>query len=181
MMLERDKKLLEAQVKDAQNRLDEAEQTALKGGKKALAKMDKRLQAMLHADDHMQLLKEADLTDPTAKEALRLYRDSFMSLEAIQKGATRSVEKELYIDVPLALTCMASGFSWPVRSWQDIVNGKMVKKSEDMHRSWLRASSRFTINPANSRTCPGGWRGHAYPALWMLQRLLLASNHAVQH
>merc|ERR1711902_242751 len=39
MMLERDKKLLEAQVKDAQTRLDEAEQTALKGGKKALARM----------------------------------------------------------------------------------------------------------------------------------------------
>merc|ERR1712128_326583 len=35
IMLERDKKLLEAQVKDAQTRLDEAEQNALKGGKKS--------------------------------------------------------------------------------------------------------------------------------------------------
>merc|ERR1719513_207202 len=43
MMLERDKKLLEAQVKDAQSRLDEAEQNALKGGKKAMAKMDTRI------------------------------------------------------------------------------------------------------------------------------------------
>ena len=43
MMLERDKKLLEAQVKDAQSRLDEAEQTALKGGKKAMAKMKTRI------------------------------------------------------------------------------------------------------------------------------------------
>merc|ERR1719188_2659050 len=42
MMLERDKKLLEAQVKDGQNRLDEAEQNALKGGKKAIAKMETR-------------------------------------------------------------------------------------------------------------------------------------------
>merc|ERR1712210_343472 len=40
MALERDKKLLEAQVKDAQNRCDEAEQNALKGGKKAMAKME---------------------------------------------------------------------------------------------------------------------------------------------
>merc|ERR1712130_823097 len=40
MALERDKKLLEAQVKDAQNRVDEAEQNALKGGKKAMAEMD---------------------------------------------------------------------------------------------------------------------------------------------
>merc|ERR1711892_575170 len=46
IMLERDKKLLEAQVKDAQNRLDEAEQNALKGGKKAIAKMDTRIREL---------------------------------------------------------------------------------------------------------------------------------------
>merc|ERR1712018_1021438 len=46
MMLERDKKLLEAQVKDAQTRLDEGEQTALKGGKKALAKMETRIREL---------------------------------------------------------------------------------------------------------------------------------------
>lgn len=42
MFVERDRKLLEAQVKDMQSRLDEAEQNALKGGKKAMAKMDSR-------------------------------------------------------------------------------------------------------------------------------------------
>merc|ERR1719495_3044135 len=46
MMLERDKKLLEAQVKDAQNRFDEAEQNALKGGKKAIAKMETRIREL---------------------------------------------------------------------------------------------------------------------------------------
>merc|ERR1711923_618191 len=46
MILERDRKLLEAQVKDAQNRLDEAEQNALKGGKKAIAKMDTRIREL---------------------------------------------------------------------------------------------------------------------------------------
>merc|ERR1719479_592512 len=46
MMLERDKKLLEAQVKDAQTRLDEAEQSALKGGKKAIAKMETRVREL---------------------------------------------------------------------------------------------------------------------------------------
>merc|ERR1719269_519664 len=46
MIPERDKKLLEAQVKDAQNRLDEAEQNALKGGKKAIAKMDTRIREL---------------------------------------------------------------------------------------------------------------------------------------
>merc|ERR1712020_865176 len=46
MMLERDKKLLEAQVKDAQTRLDEAEQNALKGGKKAMSKMGTRVREL---------------------------------------------------------------------------------------------------------------------------------------
>jgi len=46
MMFERDKKLLEAQVKDAQNRVDEAEQNALKGGKKAIAKMETRVREL---------------------------------------------------------------------------------------------------------------------------------------
>merc|ERR1712117_230808 len=46
MMLGRDKKLLEAQVKDAQSRVDEAEQTALKGGKKAIAKTETRIREL---------------------------------------------------------------------------------------------------------------------------------------
>merc|ERR1719430_554918 len=46
MGLERDKKLLEAQVKDAQNRVDEAEQNALKGGKKAMAKIETRVREL---------------------------------------------------------------------------------------------------------------------------------------
>merc|ERR1712200_366218 len=46
MALERDKRLLESQVKDAQTRLDEAEQNALKGGKKAMAKMETRIREL---------------------------------------------------------------------------------------------------------------------------------------
>merc|ERR1719348_2515600 len=46
MMLERDRKLMEAQVKDMQAKLDEAEQNALKGGKKAMAKMDSRIREL---------------------------------------------------------------------------------------------------------------------------------------
>jgi myosin heavy chain 6/7 len=45
-LLERDRKLLEAQVKDVQTRLDDAEQNALKGGKKAMAKMDTRIREL---------------------------------------------------------------------------------------------------------------------------------------
>merc|ERR1711973_648813 len=44
--LERDRKLLECQVKDMQSRLDDAEQNALKGGKKAMSKMDTRIREL---------------------------------------------------------------------------------------------------------------------------------------
>ena len=47
MGLERDKKLLEAQLKDSQARLDEAETNALKGGKKAIAKMETRIRELV--------------------------------------------------------------------------------------------------------------------------------------
>merc|ERR1712018_140954 len=43
---ERDRKLLEVQVKDMQQRLDEAETNALKGGKKAMNKMDTRIREL---------------------------------------------------------------------------------------------------------------------------------------
>ena len=44
--LDRERKLLEAQVKDLQARLDDAEQNAMKGGKKAMSKMDTRIREL---------------------------------------------------------------------------------------------------------------------------------------
>merc|ERR1711970_1072375 len=46
MSLEEDRKLLEAQCKDAQSRADEAEVNALKGGKKAMMKMETRIREL---------------------------------------------------------------------------------------------------------------------------------------
>merc|ERR1712083_1278583 len=43
MSLEKDKKLLEAQCKDAASRADEAEINALKGGRKAMIRMEARI------------------------------------------------------------------------------------------------------------------------------------------
>merc|ERR1712141_177288 len=63
---EKDKKLLECQVKELQNRLDEAETNALKGGKKAMNKMENRIRALQSeldaesrrfADSHKNLRK----------------------------------------------------------------------------------------------------------------------------
>merc|ERR1711992_302370 len=44
--IERDRKLLEVQVKDMQQRLDEAETNSLKGGKKAMNKMETRIREL---------------------------------------------------------------------------------------------------------------------------------------
>merc|ERR1712029_71036 len=46
MSLERDRKLMEAQCKDAQTRADEAEVNAPKGGKKAMMKMETRIREL---------------------------------------------------------------------------------------------------------------------------------------
>merc|ERR1711902_79471 len=45
-MLERDRKVLEAQLKDVQSRCDEAEINALKGGRKAMHKMESRIREL---------------------------------------------------------------------------------------------------------------------------------------
>merc|ERR1712158_10190 len=44
--LERERKVMEAQVKDLQSRCDEAEMNALKGGKKAMHKMESRIREL---------------------------------------------------------------------------------------------------------------------------------------
>ena len=46
VQFEREKKLLEAQLKDSQTKLDEAEVNALKGGKKAVNKMETRIREL---------------------------------------------------------------------------------------------------------------------------------------
>jgi len=40
-------------------------------------------------------------------------------------------EKEIIIDVPLALKIMTTGYIWPIAAWQELVNGDLVApKSE---------------------------------------------------
>jgi myosin heavy chain 6/7 len=64
---ERDRKLLECQVKDLQTRLDEAETNALKGGKKAMNKMDSRIR---------ELESELDAENRRFGDALKNLRKS---------------------------------------------------------------------------------------------------------
>mmetsp|Transcript_69933 Transcript_69933/g.138495 ORF Transcript_69933/g.138495 Transcript_69933/m.138495 type:complete len:204 (-) Transcript_69933:76-687(-) len=76
--------------------LDALHRAAENGDLQALAQVDKRLKDLLDSDEIMQLLKDGDLSEPSAKEALRLYRESFMRLEAIDRGTGPScnIQKE---------------------------------------------------------------------------------------
>jgi photosystem I subunit 3 len=41
-------------------------------------------------------------------------------------------EKEIIIDVPVALKIMLSGYLWPVASWQEFVSGDFVAATDDI-------------------------------------------------
>jgi photosystem I subunit 3 len=47
---------------------------------------------------------------------------------------TQDAQKEINIDVPLALNCMVSAFAFPVLAWQEIVNGEMVVSDRDIYK-----------------------------------------------
>merc|ERR1712037_826215 len=83
MGLERDKKLLEAQVKDAQNRCDEAEQNALKGGKKAMAKMETRIR---------ELESEMDAENRRCTDAQKNLRKSERHIKSYKKQIEEAEE-----------------------------------------------------------------------------------------
>jgi len=53
----------------------------------------------------------------------------------VQTVATTSnpMEKEIIIDVPLALKIMFSGYMWPVNSWKEAIEqGDFVASDEDI-------------------------------------------------
>jgi photosystem I subunit 3 len=43
-----------------------------------------------------------------------------------------AAEKEIIIDVPLALKIMFSGYAWPISSWSEFVAGDFVAEQEDI-------------------------------------------------
>ena len=46
--------------------------------------------------------------------------------------SSNPTEKEIIIDVPLALKIMLSGYLWPVASWQEFVAGDFVASPDDI-------------------------------------------------
>ena len=77
---ERDRKLYECQVKDMQSRLDEAETNALKGGKKAMNKMDTRIRE-LESEVDAESRRFADAVKNLRKSERRIKELTYASDE----------------------------------------------------------------------------------------------------
>merc|ERR1712114_18678 len=73
---ERDRKLFECQVKDMQQRLDEAETNALKGGKKAMNKMETRIRE-LESELDAENRRQADASKNLRKSERRIKELAF--------------------------------------------------------------------------------------------------------
>merc|ERR1712218_570278 len=84
--LEREKKLLEAQVKDMQARVDEAQTNALKGGKKARTRMDTRireLESELDAENRRSADSQKNLRKSERKIKELAYQQQIEEAEEI--------------------------------------------------------------------------------------------------
>lgn len=44
----------------------------------------------------------------------------------------KPTEKEIIIDVPLALKFSLSGFTWPLAAWQEFTSGKLIASNHDI-------------------------------------------------
>ena len=53
-------------------------------------------------------------------------------LNKIKQTEKNPSEREIIIDVPLALGIMSSGFMWPVSAWEEYTSGEFVAKKEDV-------------------------------------------------
>merc|ERR1712003_105323 len=77
---EKDRKLYECQLKDMQQRLDEAETNALKGGKKAMNKMETRIRE-LESELDAENRRQADAVKNLRRSERRIKELSFASDE----------------------------------------------------------------------------------------------------
>lgn len=44
----------------------------------------------------------------------------------------KPTEKEIIIDIPLALKFSLSGFTWPLAAWQEFTSGKLIASNKDI-------------------------------------------------
>ena len=87
MLLEKDKKLLEAQTKDSSHRVDDAEQNALKGGRKAIIKMETRIRE-LESETDSESRRCAD-TQKNLRKSERVIKELTYRYEEDRKNHER--------------------------------------------------------------------------------------------
>jgi photosystem I subunit III len=46
--------------------------------------------------------------------------------------STNAIEKEIIIDVPLALKIMSTGFIWPISAWQEYISGTLIADAKEI-------------------------------------------------
>jgi len=57
------------------------------------------------------------------------------NISELVSDLSNSTEKEIIIDVPLALSIMTSGFFWPVSAWQELVSGDLIATDDTITTS----------------------------------------------
>ena len=87
MHIEKNNKQLEAQIKDAQNRCDEAEQNARKGGKKAISTMESRIRE-LDSELNAENRRSAD-AQKNLRKSERLIKELTYTQEEDRKNHER--------------------------------------------------------------------------------------------
>merc|ERR1719464_569799 len=91
--LERERRLLEAQTKDMQARVDEAQTNALKGGKKAMTRMDTRIRE-LESEMDAENRRNAD-SQKNLRKSERKIKERMQGLIDQLQGKIKSYKKQI--------------------------------------------------------------------------------------
>merc|ERR1711993_167668 len=114
---ERERKLLECQVKDCQTRLDDAEANALKGGKKAMNKMETRIR---------ELESEVDAENRRMGDAVKNLRKGERRIKEMTYAADEDRKNQE------RMTGLVDGLQGKIKSYK-----KQIEEAEEIAGSQL--------------------------------------------
>jgi photosystem I subunit 3 len=106
----------------------------------ASARFERYSQAMCGPEGYPHLIVDGSLDkagDFLIPSVLFLYIAGWIGwvgrayLQIAKKSATPE-EKEIIIDVPVAISCMLSGFLWPLAALKEITTGEMFAKDDEI-------------------------------------------------
>merc|ERR1712150_151201 len=134
---ERDRKLLECQVKDMQARLDDAETNALKGGKKAMHKMESRIR---------ELESEVDAEARRMADATKNLQASERHIKEISLKQGEDAANKLKMDILIdSLHSKIGTFKKQIEEAEEIASMNLTKYRQTQ-ASLADASQRADLN-----------------------------------